>query len=583
MQENESTKESICFIATIDIAVKAFLTDHIRALAPFYKITVITTTEEPGFLAASGVDVRLIRLNLKRKIAPVHDLVALLHLYSLFRKHRFTIIHSITPKGGLLSMIAGCLAGVRFRVHTFTGQIWVTRSGVMRSLLKFTDKLIAGFATNILVDSWSQRDFLIKSKVISEANSAVLANGSICGVDTDRFCPDHVARKRIRDRLGICQTDVAFLYVGRLTFDKGLIDLARSFADISADNGSVYLLIVGPDEEGLRRKMTEICSGCRDRIRFEDYTGYPEHYMAAADVLCLPSYREGFGNVIIEAAAVGIPSIGSRVYGITDAIEEGVTGLVFEPGDVKALSTMMVRMVENPGVRKEMGSQARKRVIRDFSSHLVISAMHAYYESLSGRKVAATYNVRYSLSKRLFDLGLALLLSVVLIIPVLLIGLVVKLTSRGPAIYWSDRIGACNTIFRMPKFRTMYTNTPVVATHLLENAGAHVTPFGYFLRKFSLDEVPQLWSVLTGSMSFVGPRPALYNQDDLVALRTGKNVHLLVPGITGWAQINGRDGISIPQKVELDEYYAKNKSFRFDVRILYMTLIKALKSEGVSH
>ena len=185
--------------------------------------------------------------------------------------------------------------------------------------------------------------------------------------------------------------------------------------------------------------------------------------------------------------------------------------------------------------------------------------------------------------KRIFDLFLFLCLVPVLLFPILVIAVMVRLTSRGPALYWSDRVGVGNGIFKMPKFRTMRIDTPPVATHLLQNPDAYLTPIGPFLRKSSLDELPQLWSVLKGDMSFVGPRPALFNQDDLIALRTEKGVHRLIPGITGWAQVNGRDDIPIPLKVKYDEYYMKNKSFFTDLKILYMTVLKVVKAEGVRH
>ncbi|MCX5805013.1 MAG: sugar transferase [Proteobacteria bacterium] len=185
--------------------------------------------------------------------------------------------------------------------------------------------------------------------------------------------------------------------------------------------------------------------------------------------------------------------------------------------------------------------------------------------------------------KRYFDAVIAFTLHFVLCLPAVFIAVLIKLTSKGPVLYWSDRVGRDNSIFKMPKFRTMRIDTPDVATHLLENPDKYLTPIGPFLRKLSLDEFPQLWSVLIGDMSFVGPRPALYNQDDLVELRTKKGVHKLVPGITGWAQINGRDELPIPIKVGYDEYYLKNQSFYFDLKIIWLTLYKVIKTEGVNH
>jgi O-antigen biosynthesis protein WbqP len=185
--------------------------------------------------------------------------------------------------------------------------------------------------------------------------------------------------------------------------------------------------------------------------------------------------------------------------------------------------------------------------------------------------------------KRAFDLGLAVCASALLAIPIVLIALLVRSTSAGPALYWSDRVGKNNSVFKMPKFRSMRTGTPAVATHLLQDPDAYVTAFGRFLRRTSLDELPQLWSILKGDMSFVGPRPALFNQVDLIALRTNCGVHELVPGLTGWAQITGRDELPIPEKVQRDAEYLRRRSFWFDLRILWMTAIKVLRGDDVSH
>ena len=185
--------------------------------------------------------------------------------------------------------------------------------------------------------------------------------------------------------------------------------------------------------------------------------------------------------------------------------------------------------------------------------------------------------------KRLFDLFFGLSAAVVLAVPILAVALAVCLTSKGPVLYWSDRVGRGNSIFRMPKFRSMRVGTPAVATHLLQEPGAYLTPIGSFLRKSSLDELPQLWSILKGDMSFVGPRPALYNQDDLISLRTQSGVHRILPGLTGWAQVNGRDELPIPDKVQLDVEYLKRRSLGFDLHILWLTFVKVVGRDGVTH
>jgi len=185
--------------------------------------------------------------------------------------------------------------------------------------------------------------------------------------------------------------------------------------------------------------------------------------------------------------------------------------------------------------------------------------------------------------KRAFDIFLCCLIALVLTVPMLAIAVLVRLTSRGPALHWSDRVGRNNIIFLMPKFRTMQVGTPAVPTHLLKNPDAYLTPVGPFLRKTSLDELPQLWSILVGDMSFVGPRPALFNQQDLIALRTEMNIHTILPGLTGWAQVNGRDELSIPQKVALDKNYLQRQSFLLDIQILWLTFLKVVLRDGVSH
>jgi O-antigen biosynthesis protein WbqP len=185
--------------------------------------------------------------------------------------------------------------------------------------------------------------------------------------------------------------------------------------------------------------------------------------------------------------------------------------------------------------------------------------------------------------KRLFDFSLAFIAFIPLFPILLILIIIVRLTSKGNAIYWSDRVGINNSIFKMPKLRTMYIDTPAVATHLLQSSTSHITPIGSFLRKTSLDEIPQLWSILKGDMSFVGPRPALFNQDDLIEERTKLGIEKIRPGLTGWAQINGRDNISIPKKVSLDEHYLKNRSFRLDIYIIVVTFLKVALSKEISH
>ena len=382
MNADRHSRPRICIVVAAPLTLKVFMLGHLEALARIAEVTAVANfaPEDEPFPWPEAIT--RVAIPIARPIAPWTDLPALLALYRLFRKRRFTLVHSITPKAGLLAMLAGWLTGVPLRLHSFTGQVWVTRAGPMRALLKGADRLIARLATHALADSASQREFLIAQGIVAASKSAVLAHGSICGVDTARFRPDAAARERIRHRHGIPPGAVVFLYLGRINRDKGLLDLAHAFAEVGTRYPDAHLLLVGPDEANLRAALTAAAAGCAARLHSAGLADRPQEYFAAADVFCLPSYREGFGTNIIEAAAAGVPAIGSRIYGITDAIVEGETGLLFEAGDVQQLAQSMRTLAGDASLRGRMGEQARERAVRDFSSAVVIAALVEYCEKL---------------------------------------------------------------------------------------------------------------------------------------------------------------------------------------------------------
>jgi glycosyltransferase involved in cell wall biosynthesis len=293
-------------------------------------------------------------------------------------------VHSVSPKGGLLAMTAAALAGVPVRIHTFTGQVWANRSGLQRFILKALDTWIATMATHILVDSESQLAFLLREGVLRASKSRVLGQGSISGVDIERFRPNEDVRADIRLSHDVPSSAIAFLYLGRLKRDKGVLDLALAFSQFARDHEGSYLFIVGPDEDLLETHIRQICGHCISRIRFNGYTDNPESWLAACDVLCLPSYREGFGSTIIEAASVGIPALGSRIYGITDAIDEGVTGLVHNPGDVSELVSKMRILALDDGLRRSLGCAARERAHRYYTKEAVTAGLLEFYAQTLG-------------------------------------------------------------------------------------------------------------------------------------------------------------------------------------------------------
>jgi glycosyltransferase involved in cell wall biosynthesis len=371
---------AIAIVAASELTVKAFLPNHLAALAQRYRVCVIVNTANAQLLDKLGIAAELIAAPIARPIAPIADLRALAQLTRLFRRRHFDVVHSFTPKAGLIAMLAGRMAGVPRRLHTFTGQVWANRRGPMRGVLKTADRLIANSATHVLADSRSQRDFLVAQGIVHAGKASVLGRGSISGVDPDRFHPDAAKRGQVRAALGIPEAATVFLYLGRLKRDKGVLDLARAFALCS--DSQARLLLVGPDEDGLEQQIRGLAGTSAARVHCVPYTDRPQEYFAAADIFCLPSYREGFGTTIVEAAAAGVPAIGSRIYGITDAIVEGETGLLFEAGNVQQLARSMHTLAGDKTLRGCMGEEAMKRAVRDFSSAIVTAALLQYYEQL---------------------------------------------------------------------------------------------------------------------------------------------------------------------------------------------------------
>ncbi len=574
-------RHSLVFVATTPFAVNAFLRTHLLTLARTYDVTLCVNTRLYPLVEDVQNSVRVWQVDIERPISLWRDLLALYQLFRCFRSLRPDIVHSMTPKGGLLAMLAGLLARVPLRFHTFTGQVWATKRGAGRRLLKGLDCLIALCATRVFADSASQCRFLTDERVVRPGGVSVLGSGSVSGVDLERFRPDPATRDGLRAEFGVSDEVPVFLFVGRLVRDKGVADIFEAFSALALAHPDWELWMVGPDEEGWQADYEKQSEQAGCRIRWCGATMQPERFMAAADVFVMPSYREGFGSVVIEAAACGIPTIAYRIDGIVDAVEDDRTGLLVNKYDRGALARAMQRLATDAGRRLELGEAALERARGQFSSQSVTQAWVGFYESVLGDN--RTEQGGRGRMKRLFDLCVAILLAVALSLPILLIAALVWLTSPGPALYWSDRVGRHNKIFRMPKFRSMRIDTPAVATHLLQNPDQWLTPIGSFLRKTSLDELPQLWSILKGDMSFVGPRPALFNQDDLIALRTDADVHELMPGLTGWAQVNGRDELPISEKVKLDVEYIRRRSIGFDLWILWLTLLKVLRRDGVSH
>ena len=376
-------KPRVVRIVTASYVVPWHLANTLKRIAADFEVTVVG--QGVSAYRDTWPDIRWIDLDLNRKVSLWSDLRALFSLCRIFIAIKPDIVHSIMPKAGLLSALAGFLCRVPVRLHTFTGQVWATRQGMARRFYYLIDRLINALNTVCLTDSLSQSDFLREHGLSYKGEALpVLSKGSLSGVDTERFRGDELVRARIRNELGIADNAIVFLFLGRMNRDKGILDLARAFA--SVNDARSHLVLAGPDEEGIGvavRTFADICSG---RVHLTGAVSRPEDYMAMADVFCLPSYREGFGSVVIEAAACGVPAIGSRIPGLVDAIEDGRTGVLFPEGDIDALADSMRDFLEHPGRYEQMGVNASRRVAESFSADVLYDALKTLYFNKAGKR-----------------------------------------------------------------------------------------------------------------------------------------------------------------------------------------------------
>ena len=377
-------KKKICFVVAIPLTAHAFLKDHIRLLSEHYDVFLvanINSEEDIKGLALKGWK----KIEIERGISIMKDIDSVVQLKKYFKEMQFDAVHSVTPKAGLVTALAAKLAGIKHRTHIFTGQVWATKVGFMRWLLKSIDKLIVKCDNHILVDGKSQRAFLEKEGVLEKGKALVFCQGSISGVNSERFAPDSVARKEERDKIGIKDGVLTYIFLGRLNHDKGIGELYGAYDKIASGNDDVFLLLVGFDEEGYLDKLPNY-KNIQEGKNFHYYglTRQPERVLNAGDVFVLPTYREGFGSSVLEAACIGLPCICSDVYGVLDAYVDGETGLQCKVGDADSLYQCMKKMHDDKAMRLEMSKNSRERALRDFNVKPISEAWLKFYQDLLG-------------------------------------------------------------------------------------------------------------------------------------------------------------------------------------------------------
>ena len=358
-------KNTIALVSTTASTISSFMLGNIKKLSVHYNL-VIFCNNAVSLKKLVPRKVLLTNINFKRKPNLIADLIAFCKLVYFLIKNKPNLTISISPKAGLITSLSSFVVRVQYRIHWFTGQLWVTKKGVFRLFYKILDKIIFYLSHHVLVDSNSQKKFLISNNIITNKKSTVLLNGSVGGVNVKKFKFKKTSRNLLRKKLKISKNDFTFLYLGRINKDKGILDLINAFKKIESLY-STFLVLVGPIEDTYISNFI----GKNKQIIYVGETLLPEKWFSVADILCLPSYREGFGSVIIEAGSCNLPTLGSNIYGIVDAIEKNQTGFLHKVGNVADIKNKMIFAIENKKLVKKYGQKARKRVKNKFEENLI--------------------------------------------------------------------------------------------------------------------------------------------------------------------------------------------------------------------
>ena len=382
---NQKTKKKpkIAFVITSVYMLKFFLVPHLKALSKFFDITLLLKNDAPEILKKIQIPVKIIEIPIERKISLIKDVKALFNIIIICHKNKFLSLHTLTPKAGLLGMAAAFLTKIPFRIHTFQGEVWTNTSGIKKLFFKTFDRIIVLCATNLLVVSHSEKKFLTIENILLNKVSSVLGAGSIGGVDCKKFIFDMDLRRQLRKEHHFFNKNIVFMYLGRVCKDKGLITLANAFVRLYKNNNNIRLLIVGPNEDDTFKKLKLIFNKIpKNAVFFKPFTDKPEQELLLADIFVLPSYREGFGVAILEAGALGIPSIGSNIHGIQDAIIDKETGYLFNVGDEADLLIKMDNFIKSPHCKKIMGLNAKKRIEEKFDQRIILHKFINYYKKI---------------------------------------------------------------------------------------------------------------------------------------------------------------------------------------------------------
>jgi len=562
----------------------------------------VHVVSSPGLMLdefAAHEDVIAHPVLMMRRITPFHDCISIFKLVRVMRRVNPAIVHAHTPKAGILGMIGTRLARVPVRIYHIHGLPFMTAKGYKRVLLRLSEKVSCLLAQKVLCVSESIREVAIVEGLCPASKIEVLLSGSIGGIDSAvKFNPLHIENQKIielRKAYAIPDDAQVVGFVGRIVRDKGLVELVEAWKALRKEYPALHLLLVGPIEsqDPVPASVEQVLKS-DPRIHLMGRQRDVPPFYAAMDILVLPTYREGFPYAPLEAAAMAIPVVATRIPGCIDAVQDGITGTLVAPRDATALAAAIRAYLNDSDLRQRHGSAGRQRVLRDFRQETIWEATYNEYVRLLQEKqlVAlpmddgyrdniprADRNSMGRVAKRLFDL-VGSIVGLIVLAPLLtVIAVLVRLFMGSPILFRQERPGFKGRLFVLYKFRTMRDLRDIEGNLLPSKE--RLTKFGRFLRSTSLDELPELFNVVKGDMSLVGPRPLLVKYLDRYTPEQTRR-HNVKPGITGWAQVNGRNALSWEEKFIFDVWYVDNWSMLLDIKILLITAIKVFKREGIS-
>jgi lipopolysaccharide/colanic/teichoic acid biosynthesis glycosyltransferase/UDP-N-acetylglucosamine:LPS N-acetylglucosamine transferase len=578
-------KVKICHVAAVDITVKFLLQEQLKFLVKEgYDVSVIYSEGRwKKEMEAYGIKVKNIKIT--RKITPISDLISLIKLFLYFKKEKFDIVHTHTPKPALLGQMAAKFAGVPVIVNTVHGLYFQKNSSFLkRKFYILTEKIGARFSTLIFSQNKEDIQTMVEEKIANPQKIKYLGNG----VDIERFNPlkfseDFVSSKK--RELGIEEGLKVIGTVGRLVKEKGYFELFLAFKKVLEKFPRTLLLVIGPkdfekNDAFLPEDLIKEC-GVENNVLFLGERLDVEELYPLMDIFVLASYREGFPRTIIEAMASGKPVVATDIRGCRDAVENKYTGILVPVKNRDKLAEAIINLLSRPAEAKKMGENSRKKTEKEFDERLIFDRIKEGYKSIiCHRKIKS--RLFQIVLKRVFDIVVSLI-GLVLLSPLfLLVAVLIKLDSSGPVFFLQERIGKNKKSFFPYKFRTMVQGAADKGLGFtVAKDDERITKTGKFLRKYGIDEFPQLINVLKGEMSLVGPRPTLryqvekYNEFE-------KRRLLAKPGLAGWAMVHGRNSLTWPERIKYDVWYVDNWSFWLDIKIIFKTFyLIFIRQEGV--